>query len=61
MISRKHRQVCTFLNYIEHFISLASTITGCISISAYFSLIGIPVWIVSPGIGSRKKKRSMIK
>ena len=46
MISRKHKQICTTLNYMEHFI-LASTITGCTSISAFASLIDIPVGITS--------------
>ena len=30
LISRKHKKVCTTVNYIEHFLILASTITGCI-------------------------------
>ena len=40
-MSKKHKKVCTTLNYIEH-VFLASTITGCILISAFASLIGIP-------------------
>ena len=32
---------CGALNYIEHFLSLASTIIGCVSISAFASLVGI--------------------
>ena len=28
LMSRKHKKVCTTLNYIEHFLILASTITG---------------------------------
>ena len=35
LMSRKHKKVSTTLNYIEHFLILASTITGCISISAF--------------------------
>ena len=35
MMSRKHKKVCTTLNYIEQFLILASTITGCISISVF--------------------------
>ena len=50
-MSRKHKKVCTTLNYIEHFLILASTITGSISISAFTSLIGIPIGITSSGIG----------
>ena len=40
-MSRKHKKVCTTLNYFEHFLILTSTITGCLSISALASLIAI--------------------
>ena len=30
LMSRKHKKVCTTVNYIEHFLILPSTITGCI-------------------------------
>ena len=30
LMSRKLKMVCTTLNYIEHFLILASAITGCI-------------------------------
>ena len=51
LMSKKHKKVCTTLNYIEHFLILASTITGCVSISAFASLIGIPIGITSSAIG----------
>ena len=51
MKSDKHKKVCTTRNYIEHFLILASTITGCISISAFASLIGIPIGITISTIG----------
>ena len=51
LICKKHKKVCTTLNYIEHFLILASTITGCILISAFASLLGIPVGITSSAIG----------
>ena len=51
LISRKHKKVCTTLNYIEHFLILVSTITGCISISAFASLLGIPTGSTSSAIG----------
>ena len=35
LMSRKHKKVCTTLNCIEHFLILASAITGCISISSF--------------------------
>ena len=36
LISKKHKKVYTNLNYIEHFLILASAISGCISISVFF-------------------------
>ena len=47
LISKKHKKVCRTLNYIEHFLILASTITGCVSISAFSSLVGIRIAIIS--------------
>ena len=43
--------VYTFLNYIEHFLILGSTVTGCVSISVFASLVGIPIGIASSAIG----------
>ena len=37
-MSKKHKKVCTTLNYIEIFLILASTNTGCVSISAFIYL-----------------------
>ena len=51
LMSRNHKKVCTTLNYIEHFLVLASKITACISISAFASLIGFHTGITSSGIG----------
>ena len=50
-MSKKHQKVCKNLNSFEHFLILASTITGCISISAFASLVGIPTEITSSAIG----------
>ena len=47
LMSKKHKKVCTTLNYIEHFLIVASSITECISISVFASLIGIPIGITS--------------
>ena len=57
------------LNYIEHFLILASIISGCISISFFASLIGIPIGITRFAIGLKtcaitvgiKKYKSIIK
>ena len=42
-MSKKHKMVCTTLNYIEQSLILAFTITPCISIFAFASLIAIPI------------------
>ena len=49
-ISKRHKKVCTTRNYIEHFLILTSTITGCVFISAFSSLIGIVMRISSSAI-----------
>ena len=44
-------KVCATLNYIEHFLILGSTITGCVSISSFASLVGIRRRITSSATG----------
>ena len=51
LISKKHKKIWTTLNYIEHFLILVSTTTGCDSISTFTSLIDIPIGITSSAIG----------
>ena len=51
LMSKKHKKVCTTLNYNEHFFILASAVTGCISIFAFASLLGIPIGITTSTIG----------
>ena len=51
LMSKKHKKICTTLNHIEHFLVLASIITGYVSISVFASLIGIPIRITSSAIG----------
>ena len=51
LMSKKHKKVCMTLNYIEHFLILASVITRCISTSAFASLLGILIGITSSAIG----------
>ena len=40
-----------YLNYVEHLPILASTVTGYVSISAFASLVCVPVGIVSCAVG----------
>ena len=61
--------VCTTLNYIEHFLILGSAVTGCVSISAFSSLVGIPIVITGSAVGLKicvitaaiKKQKPIIK
>ena len=47
-ISKKHKKICTTLNYIEHLLILASVVT----FHFYFaSLIGAPVGFKNPAVG----------
>ena len=50
-MSIKHQKVCATLNYIKHILFSASTITRCISISAFAYLLGIPTAIRSSAAG----------
>ena len=73
LMSKKHKKVFRVLNYIEHLLIAISTIAGCVSISAFASLVGIPIGITSSAIGLKiwvittvicviiKKYKSIIK
>ena len=50
-MSQKHKNVCGVLNYIKRSLIAISTITGCASISAFASLVGILIGIKSSTIG----------
>ena len=57
-MSKNHKQVCTTLNYNKHFLILTSTIAGCISISTFAFLLGIPIGLnicrIAAGINKQK-------
>ena len=69
LIGKKHKKFCTTQSYIELGLTLASIITGIISVSVFASLIGIPIGITSSVIGLKvcaigariKKFKSIIK
>ena len=48
---QKHKKVGTTLKYIEHFLIIASTSTGCISVPAFASFLDVPIRIMSSEIG----------
>ena len=42
-----------YLNYVEHLLILVSTVTGCVSVSAFASLACVPVTITSSTVGTQ--------
>ena len=69
LLSKKHENVFRVFNYTDQSLIVISTITGCVSISAFASLVGIPIGIASSTIGLKicvitagiKKYKSIIK
>ena len=57
------------MNYIEHLLILAYNFIGCVSVSVFASVVGIPVRITSSAVGLKncvitagiKKYKSIIK
>ena len=45
LMSEKYKKTCKYLNYVEHLLILFSTVTGCLSTSAFASLVCVPVVI----------------
>ena len=50
-MSEIYRKTCKYLNYIANVLILDSTITACVSISAFASLVDINVCIISSSVG----------
>ena len=69
LMSKKHKNICTALSYIEHLLILASAVNGCVLISVFTSLVGIPIGISSSVLGLKicaltagiKKRKSIFK
>ena len=68
-MSEKYNNTCKYLNYVEHLLILLSTVTGCVSISAYASLVCVPIGITNSVVGTNicaitaviKQYKSIIK
>ena len=43
LMSEKYKKTRKYWNYVENLLILSSTITGCVSISAFASLVYVPV------------------
>ena len=67
LMREKYKKTCNYLNYVKHLLILPSTITS--SISAFDSLVYVPVGITNSAVGIRvceitagiKKYKSIIK
>ena len=49
-MSEKHKEVRKTLNDFEHFLVFVSGVSGCVSFSAFFSLVGVPVGIAAVAV-----------
>ena len=77
LMSEKYKKTCKYLNYVEKFFILGSTVTHCVSVFAFASLVFVPVGITTSAVGlkicaitaeikknnqfSKRQRRSMIK
>ena len=77
LMSERYNKTCKCLNYVENLLIVASTLSDSASISAFASLVVIPVSITSSPVGmeictitagvkkhksvKKKTRRSMIK
>ena len=51
---KKHKKIWKTLNYIEQLLILASTVTGCVSISPFACLVDITVGSASSAVEFKK-------
>ena len=69
LMSKKRKKTYRYLNYVEHLLILTLTVTGCVSVLEFVSLVGSPVGIASSSVELRisvitaeiKKHQSFIK
>ena len=48
---KRHKKIFRDLNYIENLLISVSAVTGCVSISAFDSSVGLPMGITSSAVG----------
>ena len=59
-MSEKYGKISKYLNYVEHFPILVSIVTGCVSISAFVSLVCVPFDIMSSAVGIKINKSQLL-
>ena len=69
LMSVKYKKTFKYSNYVEHLLILVSTVTGCVSVSTFASLVFVLVGITSSAVGIKmcaitagvKKYKAIIK
>ena len=51
LMSEKYKKTCKYLNYVKNLLILVSRVTDCISVSAFASLVCVPVGFTSSAVG----------
>ena len=51
-MSKKYKKTCKYLNYVEYMLILASAVTSSISVSAFASLVCVPIGITNSPVGT---------
>ena len=58
-MSEKDKNVCSGLNYFEHFLVFVSAFSRCVSISAFASLVGVAVCLASSALGLKISRQGL--
>ena len=51
LMTEKYKKTCKYSNYVEHLLILSLTIIDCVSISAFVSLVCVPIGITNSAVG----------
>ena len=51
LMNEKYKNTYKYLSYVKHLLIIASTVSGCVSISAFTSLVCVPIGITSSAAG----------
>ena len=50
LMSEKYKKTCKYLNYVKHLLILVTTVTDCVSIYVFASLVCVSVGIMSSAL-----------
>ena len=52
-MNEKYKKRCKYLNYVEHLLVLASAVAGCVSHSAFASLVCVHVGLTHSAVETK--------